>query len=345
MSIQRIKNKIEIVFRHNGKQYRRRFDSELDAYKFKAQITGETKTEKSIELSRIIPEYITYSKINKSERTWRSDIHRLRIFANWCRENRIELLAEITPKNLEGFKAYYLENAPFYSSKRYRPAANSNPRATFNKYLQLVKALINWAVRMDYISESRISRVKPFPADRKRHIRYFSKEELRMIFASAESPYREYFQVLAYTGMRVGELQYLEWSDIDLNNGLIKIQAKANFHPKTYSIRTIPINAPLAKIIGKILRSGRYLFDGGADTHLFTGNATLCYLKRILLKNDLPDGNLYSFRHTFGSHLIQAGVDIISVKELMGHQSIMTTQQYLHSDPRTIRAAIENLEY
>ena len=58
----------------------------------------------------------------------------------------------------------------------------------------------------------------------------------------------------------------------------------------------------------------------------------------------MPGFRLYDFRHTFGSRSAMAGVDLATLKELMGHSSITTTLRYVHPTPEHKRKAMEMLE-
>ena len=146
--------------------------------------------------------------------------------------------------------------------------------------------------------------------------------------------------------MRAGELFYLEWNDVDFKSRIIKIQSKPNFHPKTYEIRSIPINDELYRVLRAIPRGKRYVFDDGFGNHLFQIDSALRYLKRVIWQNGIPEANLYTFRHTFGSQLVMAGVDLVTVKELMRHASITTTEKYLHvNNESRIRTAVDRLKF
>lgn len=90
-------------------------------------------------------------------------------------------------------------------------------------------------------------------------------------------------------------------------------------------------------------RTGKYLFDDGTGGHRFSNSWALRVLKNILKLNDLPDGRIHDFRHTFCSHLVEAGVDLQTVKDLAGHQSISTTEKYTHSRPERRIGAIQEL--
>jgi integrase len=58
-----------------------------------------------------------------------------------------------------------------------------------------------------------------------------------------------------------------------------------------------------------------------------------------------PLFRLYDFRHTFGSRMAMAGVDLPTLRELMGHSNITTTMRYIHPTPEHKRAAVEKLEH
>jgi len=338
--------RVEVDFVHEGKRVRKRFNgisAEVDAYKYIIDVKAGSKgVGGRLPLIQLLVAYQSYSTDHKAESTQRADKYRMRIFTDWCEANQIEYVDQINPDSWERFRSHYMKYAPFNSPYgRHREGRNS--RATFNKYLQLVKGMLNYAVEREMIVKNPLHAVKQDRDIRKRFPRFFKEDELDIIFKEAYFPFNLYYKFLTYTGMRAGELRYLEWSDIDRDLGLIYIQSKTFFHPKTYSIRSIPINRKLAAVITQIPHGPKWVFDDGKGNHGFTDNWALRILKNILIKNQLPDGKLYTFRHTFASHLVMAGVDIGTIKELMGHSSISTTQQYMHVSGQSKRDAVNKL--
>ena len=65
---------------------------------------------------------------------------------------------------------------------------------------------------------------------------------------------------------------------------------------------------------------------------------------RAVAKAEINDFRFHDLRHTFGSRLIQMGIDFYRVKELMGHKSIKMTERYAHHDPKSLKPAAVALE-
>jgi integrase len=325
--------KFDVAHMVRGKWYRRRFRNEAEAYGYLTEIIADTNRpgKKKIKLSFLIEKYRAYSAIEKSYETNRIDQSRMTAFASWAAENDIEFADQITPPAFEEFKSQYLDD-----NKK-----NRNPKLTLNRYLELVKAMLNWAVFQGYMAVNPIARIKPLKNPHKRQFRFYSKDELKIIFKAAPPVFREYFQFLYFTGCREGEARYLEWSDLDLTRGLISIQSKSGFHPKDYQVRTSPIHPELHKILSGLPNEGRYVFGG--ENHAFSRCMPLLVLKNILRLNDLPDGRIHDFRHTFCSHLVESGADLVTVRDLAGHTSVKTTEKYSHSRPERRTDAIRKL--
>ena len=147
------------------------------------------------------------------------------------------------------------------------------------------------------------------------------------------------------TGLRIGELCALKWSDIDLKNGLINVtktmQRIKNFSGKNStkiiittpksrtSVRQIPIPKPL-------LKTGK---------NLFAEPRTMQYrFQAILKKIGLPKFNFHALRHTFATNCAALGFDVKTLSELLGHSSVeITLNRYVHSSLDRKRACMEIL--
>lgn len=144
-------------------------------------------------------------------------------------------------------------------------------------------------------------------------------------------------EVLYSTGMRISELANLEGQNIDLLAGVIKVRGKGNKE------RFCPLGRPAADALSAALEKRgdiARLFKGKkGDLPLFvshtggklTPRSMERMMKRYLIKANLnPAVSPHALRHSFATHMLDAGADLRSVQELLGHASLSTTQIYTH---------------
>ena len=109
---------------------------------------------------------------------------------------------------------------------------------------------------------------------------------------------------------------------------------------KSGQSRVIPFNGALKEVLSSIPRKGEkpFTFDANFVTHKFKDYVRASGIKNQSLK-------LHSLRHTFASHLIMEGVDVMTVSKLLGHSSISITEMYAHLVPDHMKASIERLKF
>ncbi|TCI24407.1 integrase [Exiguobacterium sp. SH5S4] len=151
-------------------------------------------------------------------------------------------------------------------------------------------------------------------------------------------------QLLGLTGMRVSELVGLDWSDIDLATGTIRVIGKGNKE------RVIPLASPLEPLLldhrqdgtGPLFRSekGRRISVRTVQ-HLLKGHIDRLkpYLSFLTHKQVTP----HKLRHTFASRLAMSGVDVLTIQQLLGHESVATTQVYAHIGDEKKKQALSGL--
>lgn len=164
------------------------------------------------------------------------------------------------------------------------------------------------------------------------------------------------------TGMRIGEVCALKWSDLDLVSGVVNINQTINRvyvieegkrktelildAPKTKnSLRSIPLSTDLMKllkVISKITSPDHYILtneDKPTEPRTYRS-----YYKTLLQKLDIPELNFHGLRHSFASSLIESKVDIKTVSVLLGHSNISTTLNlYVHPSDEQKKSAINQL--
>jgi len=161
---------------------------------------------------------------------------------------------------------------------------------------------------------------------------FLSEEEIKTILEKAQSPLEKAILELLYaTGMRVSELCNLNLFDINWEKRIIKVQGKGGKE------RFVLFNESAERALKIYLAQTNQSYPPSESVNeiaLFTINGkriTRNQVYRIVrkyLKTERKGPHI--LRHTFATHLLNRGADLVSVKELLGHADIKTTQKYTH---------------
>jgi integrase len=303
-------------------------DLELKKIRGELQIVDER-----ISTTDFFREYVEYCRSNKAVYTALVDERRMKTWERYLTEHGIAKLKDITPLVVEGFKSQIL--------------AKGDSPVTFNRYLELLKAALNKAVEWELLRENRLRGFKKLKSDRCRQVRFLTEEEIQLVLKQADEFMRRVILILLYTGLRRSEFVYLEWRDVDFENGLIHVQSKPEygFHPKSYRPRSIPMCNELQTLLMDMPQAGGFVFDNG---HNQPRHHPIYYYKELMKvykKVGIEGANLHTLRHTFASHLIMKGVDPRTVQEYLGHSTIQVTEKYSHLSKSHKREAINALSF
>lgn len=278
------------------------------------------KQHKEILFDKLCSEYLTFSKANKTEKSYGRDRisieHLLKAFGGMS-------ISDITARELERYKSMRKEEV--------KPA-------TINRELSCIKHMFTKAVHWDYLPENTLRTVAKFKEPPGR-TRYLSEEEIeRLLYCCAE--HLKPIVIMAMnTGMRKGEILNLKWSDIDMINRIIMVRTSKNNES-----RSVPINETLysefLKLQGDCTSDNAVFTDKTGKPiknidHAFEGAR-----KRAKLK----DFRFHDLRHTFASHLVMNGVDIRTIQILLGQKTIAMTLRYSHLSDKTLKDAVDKLK-
>lgn len=157
--------------------------------------------------------------------------------------------------------------------------------------------------------------------------RVLAAEDIAALFASLRSPYRAVGMVMYGAGLRVSETCALEVTDIDATRGIIHVRRGKGAEP-----RDIPLSPKLLAALREYWRGERpplpYLFVGR------TGRPLTPEAVRKAFKRGRADAGLrgpvtsHMLRHSFATHLLEAGTDIRVIQQLLGHRDLSTTAGY-----------------
>lgn len=274
---------------------------------------------KEVHLSEFINEYLEYSRAVKAEKTVEIDSRALRQFMELHGDLQ---LSKVTSKYAEDFKIERL--------KTLKPVS-------VNMELRQLKAAFEKAIQWDHIQTNPFKGVEQCRVKNSNLPKFLNKEEVNVLLETIpEGTFREFVLFGLYTGCRRGEALNLTWDEVDLETGKVTFRIT-----KTGKSRSIPFNGALTSILGSMERNGErpFPFQESFVTHKFKK-----YLKAAGIKN-YRSIKLHSLRHTYASHLVMAGVDLLTVSKLLGHSTIRTTELYAHLVPDHMRASIERLRY
>ncbi len=136
-------------------------------------------------------------------------------------------------------------------------------------------------------------------------------------------------ELLYGAGLRVGEASGLDRHDIDLANGVVNVR-----HGKGGKDRRVPIGPPAVRALEAQLRTKLPDDDGPVFRNARGGRLSPRSMRRVIanagLRAGAPGLHPHSLRHSFATHLLDAGADLRGIQELLGHASLSTTQRYTH---------------
>ena len=278
----------------------------------------------------------------------------------------------LLPQPLENLSIIELEQ---WRAKRMHEGSKA---ATINRLVVALKASVNWAVNHDLIKEnplSRLGRLKERDSDAK--VRYLSNDERARLMAALDTreerirlerkshnswlqqrgletkpeldgKFADYLKPMViislYCGIRRGSLFGLKWSDIDFEARAITLRGENNKAGKT-------VQLPVNSLVIDTLRSWK------EQNHPIKGDALvfpspisggeLNNVKKswgaLLKESKIENLRWHDMRHDFASQLVMKGVDLNTVRELMGHSDMKMTMRYAHLAPSVKLQAVELL--
>ncbi|MCK9554952.1 tyrosine-type recombinase/integrase [bacterium] len=288
--------------------------------------------EKDHQLNKLFEEFLNYTKTNNAPVTHRRYHAIINNFKNYIKQYPfITKISHLSPKLLEDYKSHRKELG----------ASNR----TVNMELQMIKTTLNLAIKWGYSKENPAINIRFLKEDKNKKARFLSKEECQILLEKCDKSLYPIFYTFLYTGMRKAELENLKWDDIDFERRKIKIRIKDDWRPKS-SEREIPISNGLYDVLKKQenLKKGPYVFHYAGDK--IPPNSLRKKLLRITKKCGFPEvTKIHTLRHTFASHLVMNGVDLPTVKKLMGHSDIAITMIYSHLTDDHVDKAVERLDF
>lgn len=160
-----------------------------------------------------------------------------------------------------------------------------------------------------------------------------SREELARLFAATTRPAPRTFLMLGYsTGLRLEELCHLRVADIDSNADRMCVHVKLGKGGKDRLVPMEPDVLELLRNWWRCTRSRQWVFPGQGDgtRPISDGCAQKWYHAARAGAGITKLGGIHTLRHCYATHLLEAGVDLYTLSQWLGHRHVSTTARYLH---------------
>ncbi|MBQ6498137.1 MAG: tyrosine recombinase [Bacilli bacterium] len=247
----------------------------------------------------------------------------------------VEYLNYLSRESLD-FKKVEYSDIRFYLM--YLKDEKKDDNSSINRKLSSLRGFYKFLANEDYVKSNVFSLVNG-PKKSKKLPRYFEYNELEELFNVPDTRtllgQRDLLllEMLYATGVRVGELVSIKVKDIDFSNKNILILGKGNKE------RFVQFGEYCEDILNEYLSDGRHTLNSKDSDYLFLNNnggklteRGVRFILDKLIKQTGINKNIspHMIRHSFATHLLNEGCDLLTVQKLLGHESIKATQIYTH---------------
>ena len=224
-------------------------------------------------------------------------------------------------------------------------AQNVRP-ATVNRELSLLRSMFNRAIEWELFEKNPTVGIKKLSENNSR-CRWLTDKEQAALLSHCQGATKMIVLIALKTGLRRGEIMNLKWQQspgsnyVDFANNVIVIHeglsksGKSRYIPMAESLKIAFENFPRQN-------GSDYIFFN-PETGKPVGSVKASF-QVALKKAGITDFKFHDLRHTFASQLVMKGVDLYTVKELLGHSTVQMTERYAHLKPEKMREAIGKLE-
>lgn len=220
-------------------------------------------------------------------------------------------------------------------------------RSTVARKLATLRSFYKFLVRRGYLQSNPVAPIRT-PKQDKRLPKCLEIDQIEKLLANPDTTTllgardRAMLEVLYSTGMRVSELIALDVGDVDLTTNVVRVAGKGKKR------RVIPLGPGAVQTILHFLDLRRNDARSGAfdqDALFINKHGQRLSTRSVRRKLDkyLLDAGLdltvspHTLRHSFATHMLRRGADLRSVQEMLGHQSLSTTQIYTHLSGQTVK--------
>ena len=221
-----------------------------------------------------------------------------------------------------------------YIAQRTGKVSNS----AINREMDNIRRIFSLAVENRKLEVNPCANFKKLRIDNPQE-RFLTKDEEVKLLKVANPTMKNMIILALYTGLRTNELLNLKWEDIfmDIKNAYIYVRKTKNNEP-----RKVPIIQKVKKVLSELPHTGEYVFTVPVlNTPYKDIRSTF---ERTVIRAGIPSITFHKLRHTTASRLNELGVDVVVIKEIIGHKDIKTTLRYLHTSENYKISAMDKLD-
>ena len=232
--------------------------------------------------------------------------------------------------------------------------------STVNTIITVIQSSLKTAYNLGYVKNEIGVKIKR-PKNIEKQILCFSLTEQKKIereLLKSANPKMYGILICLYTGLRIGELLALEWSDVDFNKGELLVNKtcfdgkdkngvfrRITNAPKTEtSLRVIPIPAALLSIFKQMKRDAKGKFVISEGEKPIAVRSYQRSFERLQKKLKIQHKGFHALRHTFATRALEIGIDVKTLSEILGHKNAnITLKRYAHSMPEHKKAMMNKI--
>lgn len=228
-------------------------------------------------------------------------------------------------------------------TKKFGRAIVRGGEGTATRTVGLLGGIFSFAIDAGLLENNPAHGVKRFKD--KKGERFLNAKELKRLgdaLVEAEEKGLNFYgiqiiRLLILTGARKGEIEKLKWSEVDFDNGYLRLEDS-----KTGQ-KAFPLNAPALEVVSAIprVKNTRFVFPAEIGPNHYQGTPKVWRKVRALAQ--LEDVRLHDLRHSFASVAVSGGASLPLVGALLGHADAATTQRYAHFHNDPVKAASEKV--
>jgi len=217
-------------------------------------------------------------------------------------------------------------------------------RATIHLKMSALRSFYRWLVRVGKAKQNPLVGLA-MPKKPRRLPKFLTVQQMEALLnapLAGKNNWRDkaILEVLYSAGLRIHELVGLNDDDVDMLGEVVRVRGKGKKE------RLAPLGGPAVEALQKYLEVRGREANGPLFVNRFGGRMTSRSMQRMLKKYLLavgldPSLSPHKLRHSFATHMLDAGADLRSVQELLGHASLSTTQIYTHVTPERLKKVYE----